>query len=89
MLARTEILIEIQTVYDITFRWHMNDTPNQAYKTLFSVVSREIPVNFAFLLGQPWCDEAGALDNIAISVRALLRHEIVVSRVKGGGETMT
>jgi hypothetical protein len=55
---------ELQPVGDITLKWHLEgkeDKPGQVHTTDFTVIAKDVPVSFDFLLGRGWCAETRAL----------------------------
>jgi hypothetical protein len=52
---------ELQTVGDITLKWHVAGKPDQVYTTDFTVIAKDVPLSFDFLLGRGWCTETRAL----------------------------
>jgi hypothetical protein len=52
---------ELQTVGDITLKWHVAGKPDQVYTTDFMVIAKDVPLSFDFLLGRGWCKETKAL----------------------------
>jgi hypothetical protein len=52
---------ELRTVGDMTLKWHVAGKPDKVYITEFTVIARDIPLTFDFLLGRGWCKETKAL----------------------------
>ena len=52
---------ELQPVGDITLKWHREGKPDRVHITNFTVIAKDVPVSFDFLLGRGWCAETRAL----------------------------
>lgn len=52
---------ELRTVGDIMLKWHVAGKPDQVYTTDFTVIAKDVPLTFDFLLGRGWCKETKAL----------------------------
>jgi hypothetical protein len=51
----------LRTVGDMTLKWHVAGKPDQVYTSDFTVIARDVPLTFDFLLGRGWCKETKAL----------------------------
>jgi hypothetical protein len=52
---------ELKPVGDITLKWHVEGKPDRVHSTDFTVIAKDLPVSFDFLLGRGWCAETRAL----------------------------
>jgi hypothetical protein len=52
---------ELKPVGDITLKWHVEGKPDRVHSTDFTVIAKDVPVSFDFLLGRGWCAETRAL----------------------------